>query len=337
MRLFGITPDYDLDIMAPGQTLYDVTSRALLGLRTCLQQERPDVVLVHGDTTTTFAGALAAFYEQIPVGHVEAGLRTGDIYSPFPEEMNRRLTGRLARYHFAPTPETKANLLRENVAEESIFVTGNTVIDALLQTVGRPFDAHMLPVKLDPSRRTLLVTTHRRENLGAPMRDVYRALRRLLADIPKLELVFPVHKNPAVREVVRAELGDVPHVHLIEPLDYEPFAQLMAQSDLILTDSGGIQEEAPGLGKPVLVLRDTTERPEAVAAGTVNLVGTAEEDVYREAKRLLTDDNLYRRMANSVNPYGDGKAAGRIVQALLYAYGKTAKKPPEFIANANEL
>lgn len=337
LRLFAITPDYDLDIMAPGQTLYDVTSRALLGLRTCLQQERPDVVLVHGDTTTTFAGALAAFYEQIPVGHVEAGLRTGDIYSPFPEEMNRRLTGRLARYHFAPTPETKANLLRENVAEESIFVTGNTVIDALLQTVGRPFDANMLPVKLDPSRRTLLVTTHRRENLGDPMRDVYRALRRILEDVPNLELVFPVHKNPAVREVVWAELGDVPHVHLIEPLDYEPFAQLMAQSDLILTDSGGIQEEAPGLGKPVLVLRDTTERPEAVAAGTVNLVGTAEEDVYREAKRLLTDDDAYRRMANSINPYGDGKAAGRIAQALLYAYGKTAKKPPEFIANTNEL
>lgn len=317
LRLFAIAPDYDLDIMAPGQTLYDVTTRALLGLRDVLRAARPDIVLVHGDTTTTFVGALASFYEQIPVGHVEAGLRTGDIYSPYPEEMNRRLTGTLARWHFAPTTVARDNLLAESIPAERIFVTGNTVIDALLTAVNPDYRLTIPELaEPDPNLRTVLVTTHRRENLGEPLRRVYRALRRLVTDLPDIRLVFPMHKNPAVRQAVREELGGAPRVHLIEPLDYEPFANLMAQSTLVLTDSGGIQEEAPGLGKPVLVLRDTTERPEAVAAGTVRLVGTDENRVYTEAKRLLTDAQAYATMSEAANPYGDGKAAEYIAEIL---------------------
>lgn len=334
LNLFDIVPDYDLDIMAPGQTLYDVTAKALVGLREVLQEAKPDTVLVHGDTTTTFAGALAAFYEQIDVGHVEAGLRTGDIYSPFPEEMNRRLTGSLARWHFAPTRTSYENLRRENIPEENIFITGNTVIDALHNTVQDHYSFAGTALEgLDLNRRTILVTTHRRENLGEPMRHVYRALRRVLKEIPDLQAVFPVHKNPAVRQVVREELGDIPAVHLVEPLDYEPFANLMAKSYLVLTDSGGIQEEAPGLGKPVLVLRDTTERPEAVAAGTVRLVGTEEANVYEEAYLLLMDQVAYQTMANAVNPYGDGRASARIVEALRYAYGLQTTKPHSFSTN----
>ena len=334
LHLFGITPDYDLNIMSAGQTLYDVTEKALRGLQKVLEEAKPDLVLVHGDTTTTFAGALAAFYAQIPVGHVEAGLRTGNKYSPFPEEMNRKLTGALADYHFAPTATSKANLLRENVPESKITVTGNTVIDALKTTV-KPdyrFDDDNLHEVLDSGKRLILMTTHRRENLGEPMRHVYKALCEVLRTHDDVEAIFPVHKNPKVRQIVNEELGHLPQVHLIEPLDYQPFANLMARVDVVLTDSGGIQEEAPALGKPVLVLRDTTERPEAVTAGTVKLIGTAYEDVLRETNLLLDDPEHYRAMAEAVNPYGDGEACARIVNRILREFGFEVKDLPEFTA-----
>lgn len=332
LHLFGITPDYDLNIMSAGQTLYDVTEKALRGLQKVLEEAKPDLVLVHGDTTTTFAGALAAFYAQIPVGHVEAGLRTGNKYSPFPEEMNRKLTGALADYHFAPTATSKANLLRENVPEAKIVVTGNTVIDALKTTVKKDyrFDDDALHEVLDSGKRLILMTTHRRENLGEPMRHVYKALCEVLRTHPGVEAIFPVHKNPKVRQIVNEELGHLPQVHLIEPLDYEPFANLMARVDIVLTDSGGIQEEAPALGKPVLVLRDTTERPEAVSAGTVKLIGTAYEDVLRETNLLLDDAVHYRSMAEAVNPYGDGEACARIVNRILKEFGFDVEDLPEF-------
>lgn len=334
LHLFGITPDYDLNIMSAGQTLYDVTEKALRGLQKVLEEAKPDLVLVHGDTTTTFAGALAAFYAQVPVGHVEAGLRTGNKYSPFPEEMNRKLTGALADYHFAPTSTSKANLLLENVPADRIVVTGNTVIDALKTTV-RPdysFDDDNLHSVLESGKRLILMTTHRRENLGEPMRHVYKALCEVLRTHPDVEAIFPVHKNPKVRQIVNEELGHLPQVHLIEPLDYQPFANLMARVDIVLTDSGGIQEEAPALGKPVLVLRDTTERPEAVSAGTVKLIGTAYEDVLRETNQLLDDAEHYRSMAEAVNPYGDGEACGRIVGCILNKFGISDKNITEFNA-----
>ena len=323
LHLFDIRPDYDLDIMKSSQTLFDITSRALVGLREVLEEARPDLVLVHGDTTTTFVGALAAFYEQIPVGHVEAGLRTHNKYSPYPEEMNRKLTGVLTDLHFAPTETARQNLLQENVLPESIFVTGNTVIDALLSTVNPSYrfvDELLSSVSFETSR-VILVTTHRRENLGEPMRQVYQALKRIVLEVPDVEIIFPVHKNPKVREVVDSVLGNLPRVHLTDPMDYEPFANLMDRATMILTDSGGIQEEAPSLGKPVLVLRDTTERPEAIDAGTVRLIGTAEEAVYSEIKALLTDPDQYRAMSEAANPYGDGKASARIVQAILWWKG----------------
>ena len=332
LHLFRIVPDYDLDIMSEGQTLFDITSKALKGLDEVLTKEEPDLVLVHGDTTTTFAGALAAYYHQTAVAHVEAGLRTYNKYSPFPEEMNRHLTGAIADLHFAPTPVSAANLRSEHVPEKDIFVTGNTVIDALHHTVRDEFgfaDDRLSGIDYE-NRRVVLVTTHRRENLGEPMRHVYKALTRLVEEFEDIEVVFPVHRNPKVREVVNEELGGKPRVHLIEPLDYEPFANLMHRSTLILTDSGGVQEEAPALGKPVLVLRDTTERPEAVTAGTVLLVGTDQERVYSEARRLLSDPTAYARMAEARSPYGDGKAAGRIVDAILYRYGKSETPPTPF-------
>lgn len=332
LNLFHIKPDHDLNIMAAGQTLFDITTRAMMGLDKVLTEEKPDIVLVHGDTTTTFAGALAAYYHQTSVGHVEAGLRTHNKYSPFPEEMNRRLTGCIADLNFAPTSTSEANLLAENVPPESIFVTGNTVIDALHHTVRDDFDFQEESLKdVDfQNKRIILVTTHRRENLGEPMRHVYKALKQLTEEFDDVEVVFPVHKNPKVREVVNEELGGLAKVHLIDPLDYEPFANLMHRAHLILTDSGGVQEEAPALGKPVLVLRDTTERPEAVDAGTVKLIGTDRERVYEEAKKLLTDKAEYSRMAESVNPYGDGKAAARIIQAILYHYGLADGRPDVF-------
>lgn len=332
LNLFHIKPDHDLNIMAAGQTLFDITTRAMMGLDKVLTEEKPDIVLVHGDTTTTFAGALAAYYHQTAVGHVEAGLRTHNKYSPFPEEMNRRLTGCIADLNFAPTSTSEANLLAENVPPESIFVTGNTVIDALHHTVRDDFDFQENSLKdVDfANKRIILVTTHRRENLGEPMRHVYKALKQLTEEFDDVEVVFPVHKNPKVCEVVNEELGGLAKVHLIDPLDYEPFANLMHRAYLILTDSGGVQEEAPALGKPVLVLRDTTERPEAVDAGTVKLIGTDRERVYEEAKKLLTDKAEYSRMAESVNPYGDGKAAARIIQAILYHYGLADGRPDVF-------
>lgn len=336
LDLFGIKPDYDLNIMTAGQTLYDVTTRALMGLKDVMEEAKPDMVLVHGDTTTTFAGALAAFYAQIPVGHVEAGLRTGNKYSPYPEEMNRKLTGSIADMHFSPTSTSKSNLLRENVDEKNILVTGNTVIDALQTTVREDYkfeDAELNKV-FASGNRLILMTTHRRENLGEPMRHVYRALKSVLETHSDVEAIFPVHKNPKVREIVREELGALDRVHLIEPMDYEPFANLMAKVDIVLTDSGGIQEEAPALGKPVLVLRDTTERPEAVEAGTVKLVGTAYEDVLHETNLLLDDAEHYRSMAEAANPYGDGRACERIIKAILAKNGFAVENLPEFAHKA---
>lgn len=332
LHLFSITPDYDLNIMSAGQTLYDVTTKALLGLKDVLEEAKPDVVLVHGDTTTTFAGALAAFYQEIPVGHVEAGLRTGNIYSPFPEEMYRKLTGSLTTYHFSPTSSAEKNLLKENISSEHLYVTGNTVIDALCTTVkeGYHFEEELLNSLDYEQKRIILVTTHRRENLGEPMRHVYRAIRRLVHEFDDIEVVFPVHRNPKVRSIVAEELGDTERVHLIDPLEYEPFANLMARSYLLMTDSGGIQEEAPALGKPVLVLRNTTERPEAVTAGTVKLVGTDEEAVFMTARRLLSDKEAYASMANSVNPYGDGEASRRIIEALRFELLNSGKRPDRF-------
>ena len=332
LDLFGIVPDYDLNIMQGGQTLYDVTTRALTGLKEVMEKARPDLVLVHGDTTTTFAGALAAYYLQIPVGHVEAGLRTGNKYSPFPEEMNRKLTGAIADLHFAPTTTSRDNLLRENVDPAAIFVTVNTVIDALATTVQADyrFDDPVVEEALSRHPRLLVMTTHRRENLGEPMRHVYRAVKDALAQCPDVAAVFPVHKNPKVREVVQAELAGQDRVYLTEPMDYQPFANLMSRASVILTDSGGIQEEAPALGKPVLVLRGTTERPEAVAAGTVRLVGTDYDAVRNETLRLLTDRSYYQSMAEAVNPYGDGQACRRIVGFILNRFGYTDEMPDEF-------
>ena len=335
LDLFGIVPDYDLNIMTSGQTLYDVTTRALMGLKPVMEEAKPDMVLVHGDTTTTFEGALAAFYAQIPVGHVEAGLRTGNKYSPYPEEMNRKLTGAIADMHFAPTATSKGNLLKENVNPASILITGNTVIDALQTTVHG--DYHFADEDFNrvfaTGHKLILMTTHRRENLGEPMRHVYRALKSVLETHENVEAIFPVHKNPKVREIVNQELGHLSRVHLIEPMDYEPFANLMAKVDIVLTDSGGIQEEAPALGKPVLVLRDTTERPEAVEAGTVKLVGTAYKDVLQETNRLLDDDEHYRSMAEAANPYGDGKACERIIKAILRKNGYSVENFSEFQHN----
>lgn len=334
LNLFNIKPDYDLNIMAQGQTLFDITTKAMNGLNEVLSKEKPDIVLVHGDTTTTFAGALAAYYHETAVGHVEAGLRTYNKYSPFPEEMNRKLTGAIADLHFAPTDTASGNLKAEGIKEDKIFVTGNTVIDALHKTVTDDFkfdDEKLANIDYE-NKRIILVTTHRRENLGEPMRHVYKALKDIVNEFDDVEIVFPVHKNPKVREVVNEELGNIEAVHLIDPLDYEPFANLMHRAFLVLTDSGGIQEEAPSLGKPVLVLRDTTERPEAVKAGTVKLIGTERQKVYEETKYLLTDHDEYQRMANTCNPYGDGKASKRIIEAILYHYGLSQEKPDSFIA-----
>ncbi|GEA14326.1 MAG: hypothetical protein PWR22_1254 [Moorella sp. (in: firmicutes)] len=332
LQLFQIQPGYDLDIMRPRQTLEEVTTRALNGLSGVLKTSRPDVVLVHGDTTTTFVAALAAFYQQIPVGHVEAGLRTGDRYAPFPEEMNRRLAGALADIHFAPTATARDNLLREGVPAEHIYVTGNTVIDALKATVrpGYCFSDPRLQ-ELDMERwRVVLVTAHRRENWGEPMREIFSALRDLVKRYSDIAVVFPVHYNPRVRELAGEILGNRERIYLIDPLDYEPFVNLMARSYLVLTDSGGLQEEAPALGKPVLVLREVTERPEAVAAGTVRLVGTGYHEILAAAGELLEDRQAYLRMAHAVNPYGDGQASRRIRGALRHYFGLTIARPQEF-------
>ncbi|AOQ25360.1 non-hydrolyzing UDP-N-acetylglucosamine 2-epimerase [Neomoorella thermoacetica] len=332
LRLFHIKPDYDLDIMRPRQTLEEITTRALTGLAGVLKEARPDLVLVHGDTTTTFVAALAAFYQQIPVGHVEAGLRTGDRYAPFPEEMNRRLAGVLTDIHFAPTAKARDNLLREGIAPEHIYVTGNTVIDALKATIREEyqFGDHGLAGLDFREKRVILVTAHRRENWGEPLKEIFTALRDLIRRHPDTALIFPVHYNPRVRQLAREVLGGQERVYLIEPLDYEPFVNLMNRAYLVLTDSGGLQEEAPALGKPVLVLREVTERPEAVAAGTVRLVGTAYRDILAAAEELLTDRQAYLQMAHAVNPYGDGQASRRIRSALRHYFGMTVARPQEF-------
>ena len=356
LRIFDIVPDYDLNIMQANQDLYDVTSRVLVGMRDVLKEVQPDVVLVHGDTTTSTAAALAAFYQQIPVGHVEAGLRTGNIYSPWPEEMNRLMTGRIATYHFAPTPLAKSNLIRENVAEERILVTGNTVIDALYMVVEKIKndaalqsqlrevlkDAGYDTTRLDGSRRLVLITGHRRENFGDGFISMCTAIRDLAAKYPEVDFVYPMHLNPNVRKPIKEVFGEIDPVHhtpgassrqtggaasaekgivrdnlyFIDPLEYLSFVYLMEQSTIVLTDSGGIQEEAPGLGKPVLVMRDTTERPEALESGTVHLVGTNYDKIVNEVSMLLDDAEAYRKMSQANNPYGDGLACGRIAEFL---------------------
>ncbi|EGQ9111197.1 non-hydrolyzing UDP-N-acetylglucosamine 2-epimerase [Vibrio alginolyticus] len=324
LELFEIVPDYDLNIMQTGQTLNDVTARILLELKPVLQEFQPDVVLVHGDTATTFAASLAAYYEQIPVGHIEAGLRTGNIYSPWPEEANRRLTGALAKYHFAPTETSKQNLLKENFAEEDISVTGNTVIDALLMVQDKiQYDSELneklraeFPI-LDNSKKLILVTGHRRESFGGGFERICEALAQTANAHSDVQILYPMHLNPNVREPVNRILGDIENVLLIEPQQYLPFIYLMSRAHIILTDSGGIQEEAPSLGKPVLVMRDTTERPEAVEAGTVKLVGTGVEKIMSNLHVLLTDNNAYQEMSFAHNPYGDGKACQRILNKLI--------------------
>lgn len=317
LELFEIVPDYDLNIMKRGQDLFDITISVLDGLRTVLKQCRPDLMLVHGDTTTTMAATLAGFYEGIPVGHVEAGLRTDNKLSPWPEEVNRRITDVVADYYFAPTEVNYDNLRKENVPAEKIVITGNTVIDALKMAVAKDCDLAALGLgDLDPAKKLILMTCHRRENWGEPMERIFAAVARLAAERQDAEIVFPVHKNPLVREIAQKHLADKSNVRLIEPLDYHPFSAMMAKAYLVLTDSGGIQEEAPSLGKPVLVMRDTTERPEAVAAGTVKLVGTDGETLYREAVRLLDDEEAYRVMSETANPYGDGTASCRICEYI---------------------
>ena len=319
LELFELVPDYDLNIMKPNQTISMITANVLTGLEDVLQQERPDVVLVHGDTSTTFACALACFYQQIAVGHVEAGLRTGSKYSPFPEEMNRVLSGHIADIHFAPTQRNRDNLLREGIAPETVVVTGNTVIDALLQVADKPYEFEDETLKtIDfAAKKVITVTCHRRENLGEYMANIFSAIARIAREFQgEVEIVYPVHLNPKVRSVAAEYLKGIENVHLIEPLTYQPFVNLMARSHFILTDSGGMQEEAPALGKPVLVVRRETERPEAIEAGTAKLAGVEEETIYRMAKELLTDSDAYQAMAHAVNPYGDGHACERIVRAL---------------------
>ncbi|KEO83348.1 non-hydrolyzing UDP-N-acetylglucosamine 2-epimerase [Tumebacillus flagellatus] len=328
LHLFEITPDYDLDIMEPRQTLTGVTIKALAGLEKVLQEEKPDIVLVHGDTSTTFVAGLAAFYQQIAIGHVEAGLRTYDKYSPFPEEMNRQLTGVMADLHFAPTEMSKANLLQEHKPEARIFVTGNTAIDAMKTTV-RDTYTHPILDGIQDGQRLVFMTAHRRENLGEKMHNIFTAVRRLVEEHPDVVLVYPVHLNPAVQEPARAILGGHDRIHLIDPLDVFDTHNFMSRATLILTDSGGIQEEAPSLGVPVLVLRDTTERPEGIEAGTLKLAGTDQDVIYNLAHELLTNEEAHRKMAVAANPYGDGLASERIVQAILYHFGR-AEKPSEF-------
>lgn len=328
LEIFGIRPDYDLDIMRERQTLAGITKRAMEGLCEIFEKEKPDIVLVHGDTTTTFAGALAAFYSGTAVGHVEAGLRTFDKWSPFPEEMNRRLTGVLSDLHFSPTTTNRENLLREGVPAERIFITGNTVIDALSTTVKEnyTFRDPVLAAMPWKEKRVILMTAHRRENLGEPLYNIMRAVKRITEEFPDVEVVYPVHLNPAVQSVAKEVLGAQKNVHLIAPLDVEELHNAMAASYMILTDSGGLQEEAPSLGKPVLVLRTETERPEAVEAGTVQVVGVKEEIIYRETKTLLCDNAAYEKMAKAVNPYGDGQASRRIVEAILEHFSKERKQ-----------
>ncbi|WP_294755707.1 UDP-N-acetylglucosamine 2-epimerase (non-hydrolyzing) [uncultured Flavonifractor sp.] len=333
LEIFRLKPDYDLNIMEPRQTLSTITTKCLLGMEGALEEAKPDLVLVHGDTSTTFAGALAAFYRQIPVGHVEAGLRTWDKYSPFPEEMNRKLVGDIADLHFCPTPANRENLAREGITD-GVFVTGNTVIDALKTTVRTDYSFSTQALNgLDyTGKRIILVTCHRRENYGQPMANIMTALRRIADAFPDVELVYPVHLSPVVREAAGKYLSGHPRIHLIDPLSADEMHNLMARAYLVMTDSGGLQEEAPALGRPVLVLRRETERPEAVRAGTVRLAGTEEEEIFSLASELLHDERAYHAMAHAVNPYGDGQACRRIADAIEWKFGLRADKPDEFQA-----
>lgn len=334
LDIFGVKPDYDLDIMKTRQSLAGITTRVLEGMEDVLKKERPDIVLVHGDTSTSFVAALAAFYEQIKVGHVEAGLRTYDIYSPFPEEMNRQLTGRIANLDFAPTHRNFDNLIKENVDPDKIYITGNTVIDALKTTVKDEykFKDECLSNMDFENKRVIIVTAHRRENLGEPLENICRAIKRIIEKYPDTEAVYPVHLNPAVRETVNGILGNTERVHLIDPLDVTELHNAIARSFMVMTDSGGIQEEAPALAKPVLVLRKETERPEAVAAGTVKIAGVDEDNIFALAEELLSNKAEYNRMAHAANPYGDGEASRRICEALLYEFGLSKIKPDDFVS-----
>ncbi|PET40814.1 UDP-N-acetylglucosamine 2-epimerase (non-hydrolyzing) [Bacillus sp. AFS001701] len=323
LEIFEITPDYDLNIMKDRQTLIDVTTRGLEGLNKIMQEVKPDIVLVHGDTTTTFIASLAAFYNQIAIGHVEAGLRTWDKYSPYPEEMNRQLTGVMADLHFSPTTKSAQNLLAENKKEETIFITGNTAIDALKTTVKEEY-AHSVLDQIG-NDRLVLMTAHRRENLGEPMRNMFKAIKRLVEKHHDIQVVYPVHMNPVVREIANEVLGNDNRIHLIEPLDVIDFHNFAARSHLILTDSGGVQEEAPSLGVPVLVLRDTTERPEGIDAGTLKLAGTDEEVIFSLADELLSDEEAHAKMSKASNPYGDGEASRRIVEVIIQHFNHKTK------------
>ncbi len=331
MDMFKIKADYDLNIMKDRQTLAGITTRAMSGLDEVMQEAAPDVVLVHGDTTTTLAGSMAAFYNKIKVGHVEAGLRTYDKYSPFPEEMNRKITGAVADFHFSPTQANKDNLLRETVDEDKIYITGNTVIDAIKYTVDDNYEFKDESIKsVDfANKKVILVTAHRRENLGAPLESICRAILRLVNDFEDTEVIYPVHLNPAVRDTVNKILSGRERIHLINPVDVDELHNLMKRCYMVMTDSGGLQEEAPALGKPVLVLRSETERPEAIAAGTAKLAGFDEENVYKLGSKLLSDKSAYEEMAHAANPYGDGNASARIVDALLYEFGYTDKRPED--------
>lgn len=329
LDIFHIKPDYDLNIMHARQTLTDITSNVLINLDKILKEAKPDIVLVHGDTTTTFAASVAAFYNQIPIGHVEAGLRTWEKYSPYPEEMNRQMTDAMTDLYFAPTNQSKANLLKENHKEDNIYITGNTAIDALKQTVDKGYHHDILD-KVSPDNKLILLTMHRRENQGGPMRRVFKVIREVVESREDVEVIYPVHLSPAVQEAAKEILGNTERIHLISPLDVVDFHNLAARSYFIMTDSGGVQEEAPSLGKPVLVLRDTTERPEGVEAGTLKLVGTESEKVKQEMEELLDNAAEYQRMSQAKNPYGDGKASERILDAIAYYFGVTDKKPIEF-------
>lgn len=319
LNLFSIVPDYDLNIFKPGQTLTEITTRALSGLEGVIKETKPDLLLVQGDTTTVFAGALAAFYQKVKIGHVEAGLRSGNLYSPYPEEANRKLTGIVTDFHFAPTEKNRQNLLNEGYPEEKIYITGNTVIDALFHVIDDDyeFDDEILKSIDFNNKKVILLTAHRRENIGLPMENIFRGIYRIVEDYEEVEVVFPIHLNPKVRNIAYKVFNNHPRIHLVEPLDYEPFTNLMAKSYIVVTDSGGLQEEAPSLGKPVLVVREETERPEGIVAGTARLVGTDEQNIYSQLDKLLSDKKEYLKMANAVNPYGDGKASERIVNIIL--------------------